>query len=160
MKLGVFSPVLAALSFKEMIEYLSSLGVEQVEMGAGGCPGKAHFDPEVLLADDKKIDEIKKILADNNIKTDIDVDSVVDQQPTDENKPAVNTVSGNIADIRTAVINGDSCYYLKLEGGNVYYAVFASDFEAVVIANKGNSVEITHKESSDSIIKAESFKLN
>jgi len=68
MKLGVFSPVLASLSFKEMIEYLSSLGVEQVEMGAGGCPGKAHFDPEVLLADDKKIDEIKKILADNNME--------------------------------------------------------------------------------------------
>ena len=68
MKLGVFSPVLSAVSFKEMIEYLSTLGVEQVEMGAGGCPGKAHFDPEVLLKDDKKIEEIKQILADNNME--------------------------------------------------------------------------------------------
>ena len=67
MKLGVFSPVLAQSTFKEMIEYLASLGVQQVEMGAGGYPGKAHFDPEVLLKDDAKIEEIKKILADNNM---------------------------------------------------------------------------------------------
>lgn len=67
MKLGVFSPVLAQSTFKEMIEYLASQGVQQVEMGAGGYPGKAHFDPEVLLADDAKIEEIKKILADNNM---------------------------------------------------------------------------------------------
>ena len=39
MKLGVFSPVLAQMSFKEMVEYLSSLGVQQLEMGAGGYPG-------------------------------------------------------------------------------------------------------------------------
>ena len=68
MKLGVFSPVLASLSFREMIEYLASLGVEQVEMGAGGCPGKAHFDPDVLLADESKIEEIKDILKSNNME--------------------------------------------------------------------------------------------
>ena len=67
MKLGVFSPVLAAMSFKEMVEYLSKLGVDQLEMGAGGCPGKAHFDPEVLLKSDAAIDEIKQILSDNNM---------------------------------------------------------------------------------------------
>ncbi len=67
MKLGVFNPVLNSMPFKEMVEYLSSLGVQQLEMGAGGSPGKAHFDPEVLLKDDAKIEEIKKILADNNM---------------------------------------------------------------------------------------------
>ena len=67
MKLGVFSPVLSQMSFKEMAEYLSSLGVDQLEMGAGGNPGKAHFDPEILLADESKINEIKQILSDNNL---------------------------------------------------------------------------------------------
>ncbi len=67
MKLGVFSPVLAEMPFKEMVEYLAALGVQQLEMGAGGYPGKAHFDPEVLLSDESKIDEIKQILADNNM---------------------------------------------------------------------------------------------
>lgn len=67
MKLGVFSPVLASMSFKEMVEYLSKLGVQQLEMGAGGYPGKAHFNPEVLLQSDAAIDEIKGILKDNNM---------------------------------------------------------------------------------------------
>jgi sugar phosphate isomerase/epimerase len=67
MKLGVFSPVLASMSFKEMVEYLSKLGVQQLEMGAGGYPGKAHFDPEILLKSDSAIDEINGILKDNNM---------------------------------------------------------------------------------------------
>lgn len=67
MKLGVFNPVLNKMKFKEMVEYLSGLGVQQLEMGAGGCPGKAHFDPEILLNDNKAIDEIKQILSDNNM---------------------------------------------------------------------------------------------
>ena len=67
MKLGVFSPVLAQMSFEEMVKYLSSIGVDQLEMGAGGCPGKDHFDPEVLLKDESKIDDIKRILAENNM---------------------------------------------------------------------------------------------
>ena len=67
MKLGVFSPVLAQTGFKEMVEYLASLGVQQLEMGAGGYPGKAHFDPEILLKDEGKIEEIKEILKENNM---------------------------------------------------------------------------------------------
>ena len=67
MKLGVFSPVLATMSFREMVTYLSKLGVQQLEMGAGGYPGKAHFDPEVLLKDESAIEEIKEILAENKM---------------------------------------------------------------------------------------------
>lgn len=67
MKLGVFSPALAQMSFKEMVEYLAAQGVQQLEMGAGGYPGKAHFDPDVLLGDESKIDEIKQILEDNDM---------------------------------------------------------------------------------------------
>ncbi len=67
MKLGVFSPVLAQMSFEDMVKYLSSLGVDQLEMGAGGCPGKAHFDPDVLLGDEEKIDDIKRVLSENNM---------------------------------------------------------------------------------------------
>lgn len=107
------------------------------------------------------LESYTKLLADNGIETDIDVDSVVDPNtPAGTDTPSSTvTVSGNITDIRTAVINGDSCYYIKVEGSEAYYAVFASDFETVVIANKGSAVELTHKESSDAIIKAESFKL-
>ncbi len=100
------------------------------------------------------------LLAEKGIKTDIDVDSIEGTQAPEENKPAEEkTATGSIVDIRSAVIGGDSCYYIKLSGSDVYYAVHASDFETVVIANKGDNAEIAYKESSDPIIKAEKFTL-
>jgi sugar phosphate isomerase/epimerase len=64
MKLGVFTVALANKSFEDACKYLSSHGVEMIEVGCGGYPGKAHADPEVLLKDDKKIkkmlDTVKK----------------------------------------------------------------------------------------------------
>jgi sugar phosphate isomerase/epimerase len=54
MKLGVLTVPLGGLSLDEACRYLSERGVQMVEIGAGGCPGKAHCDPEVLLNDDAK----------------------------------------------------------------------------------------------------------
>ena len=106
------------------------------------------------------LESYTKLLADNGIKTDIDVENVVDPNGGTEQAPAeVKTVSGVIEDIRVAVIGGDSCYYLKVAGSGKYFAVDASDFNTVIIANKGDSVEITYKESEDAIVKADSFAI-
>jgi len=51
MKLGVFTALYGNLSFDEALAKLKALGVEAIEIPAGGYPGKAHCDPEVLLAD-------------------------------------------------------------------------------------------------------------
>lgn len=51
MKLGVFSVLYGGLSFDEALAKLKALGVESVEIGAGGYPGKAHCNPEQLLSD-------------------------------------------------------------------------------------------------------------
>lgn len=67
MKLGVLTVPLGGMSLKETAEYLSSLGVKTLEIGAGGFPGKAHLDPEKLLGHKDKIDEIKKIMKDNGL---------------------------------------------------------------------------------------------
>ncbi|MBQ9467632.1 MAG: sugar phosphate isomerase/epimerase [Clostridia bacterium] len=67
MKLGVMSPVLGGISLKEMISYLSSLGVQSLELGCGGYPGKAHCDAADFLSHPEKIEELKKLLADNNM---------------------------------------------------------------------------------------------
>jgi sugar phosphate isomerase/epimerase len=40
----------------ETLSILTSLGVHTVEIGAGGYPGKAHCNPEELLADPKKLE--------------------------------------------------------------------------------------------------------
>ena len=51
MKLGVFSALYGGLTFDEALAKLKSLGVESVEIPAGGYPGKSHCDPEALLSD-------------------------------------------------------------------------------------------------------------
>lgn len=62
MKLGVLTVPLQAMSAKETFEYLHALGVQTVELGTGGYTNKNHCDPDVLLADDSKIDELKGLL--------------------------------------------------------------------------------------------------
>jgi sugar phosphate isomerase/epimerase len=62
MKLSVFSPVLADRSLEEACKTLHDNGVRWMEMGCGGYPGKAHCDPEQLLADPKKLDAFKATL--------------------------------------------------------------------------------------------------
>ena len=57
MKLCVLANLYGNLSLEEALKKLKPMGVEAVEIGAGGFPGKAHCDPEVLLADEKKFNE-------------------------------------------------------------------------------------------------------
>jgi len=67
MKLGVLTVAVQDKPFNEAVEYLAQHGVQTLEVGAGGFPGKAHFDPDKLLNDEKEIDEIKNILAKNGV---------------------------------------------------------------------------------------------
>lgn len=68
MKLGVFSAGLANMSLKEMLDYLKESGVQAVEIGAGGFPGKAHCDPEVLLNDEAAFNEFKTTVENSGIE--------------------------------------------------------------------------------------------
>ena len=61
MELSVMSPVLAQMSLEESLAYLSSLGVDSFEVGAGGYPGKAHLDPKEYLGNEAKIAEFKAL---------------------------------------------------------------------------------------------------
>lgn len=62
MKLGVFTVLLAAKGLEESLAYLKESGVQAVELGAGGYPGKAHLNPEVLLKDESAINKIKELI--------------------------------------------------------------------------------------------------
>ena len=102
-------------------------------------------------------------LQQSGIKVDIDTDAVVDPSTSVPEEPAKeNTVvSGVIEDIRTAVINCDSYYYVKLNSDSAYFSIAAADDEAVVILNKGDNVVVTFDmDSVGAIIEAESIKLN
>ena len=64
MKLSVLENLYAAKTLEESLSIITGLGVHTVEMGAGGYPGKAHCNPEELLADKAKfnafVDTFKK----------------------------------------------------------------------------------------------------
>ena len=62
MKLSVFAVLLQDRTFEKACEYLASQGVQAVEIGCGGYPGKAHCDPKEFLAHPEKIEELKSIL--------------------------------------------------------------------------------------------------
>ena len=55
MKLCVLANLYAKKPLEEVLPMLKGMGVEAVEIGCGGYPGKDHCDPEVLLADDAKL---------------------------------------------------------------------------------------------------------
>lgn len=69
----------------------------------------------------------------------------------------IATVTGNITDIRTAVVNGNSIYYIALDGKPVYYSISASDDDSVVILNTGDTVTIKFKSADSNIITAKSI---
>ena len=67
-------------------------------------------------------------------------------------------MKGVITDIRTAVVNGNSVYYIALDGNKTYYAISASDDDSVVILNVGDEVKISYKSAEGNIITAKSVE--
>lgn len=59
MKLSVLANLYAQYPLEETLAKLKALGVEAAEIGAGGYPGKAHCDPEKLLASPADFEKFK-----------------------------------------------------------------------------------------------------
>jgi sugar phosphate isomerase/epimerase len=55
MQLGVFSVLFQRLSFEAMLETVSRMGLDCVEIGTGGYPGNHHCDLDGLLAAPERI---------------------------------------------------------------------------------------------------------
>jgi len=54
MEVGVFTVLLGAMDLPLALDYLTGLGIQTVEIGAGGYAGTAHCPVDVLLESDKK----------------------------------------------------------------------------------------------------------
>ena len=55
---------------------------------------------------------------------------------------ATEEKTGVIDDVRTAVINGTTYYYIRLQGGEVYYILSAADNEQAVLLDTGDTVTL------------------
>lgn len=62
MKLGVLTVPLQSLETEQAFAYLHSLGVETVELGTGGYTNNNHCNPDLLLQDERRVEELKALL--------------------------------------------------------------------------------------------------
>ena len=79
-------------------------------------------------------------------------------ETNDNTESTIASVTGVITDIRTAVENGNSVYYIALDGKAVYYSMSAVTDNNVVILNVGDEVTINYKTQEGKIIPAKSIK--
>lgn len=73
------------------------------------------------------------------------------------------SVTGTVSDIRTAVLDGNSYYFLQLEGDEVYYTLSASRHAVVVVVNVGDTITVGHAPQTDppvSILDGYSIEVN
>ena len=77
------------------------------------------------------VDNYVQLLADRGITTTTPVD------PGD-----TETVSGVVADVRYAVVDGGTVCYIRLEGEEAYYTISAAEAPEAVILNPGDEVTI------------------
>ncbi|MBQ6421510.1 MAG: CvpA family protein [Clostridia bacterium] len=67
--------------------------------------------------------------------------------PSDTEEPGNVTsetkITGVVTDIRSAVVNGNTYYYLELDGNGTYYYIAATVLNQVVLVNVGDTITVT-----------------
>ena len=79
------------------------------------------------------------------------------QNNNQNTKPSLLKVTGVITDIRTAVVNGNSIYYIAVDNNPVYYSISTAEDDNVVILNVGDTVNISYVASEEAIITAKTI---
>ncbi len=69
------------------------------------------------------------------------------------------SVEGTVAEIRSAVLNGNSVYFIRLIGSSAFYSISAADAPLTVILSEGDQVSILYQPGEDSILTALSLEL-
>ena len=85
----------------------------------------------------------RQALANNNLIADTEAEVV----PSDQAE-----ATGTLAEIRSAVLDGNSYYFLRLEGQEAFYAVNAAENPLAVILNVGDAVTILYNAGEDGSI--------
>lgn len=103
----------------------------------------------------------KNIVDESASAEDYKVDANQTEKPESTNteeQPVVdgNTIKGEITDIKTSVNNGNTVYYLQVNGK--YYYIAVNDCMDVLLMNKGDKVTITIEKDADTFVKATSIK--
>ena len=87
-------------------------------------------------------------LAENGIEVKQDIQ---EEEPAGQER----TVTGEVAEIRSSVISGNTWYYFRLKGKEnaCYYGISAADCPEAVTYNKGDQLTITYSVSEDGTLR-------
>ena len=77
----------------------------------------------------------------------------------DQTLSGTETAQGAVADIRSAVQDGNSVYYIQLIGDETYYAITAAEAPLAVILSTGDQVSITYQPGEGPILTAVTLEL-
>lgn len=100
-------------------------------------------------AEDYMVDDKGDETADSNAKDQSD-----DNRDTQAD---LNRITGEIKDIKTSVNNGNTVYYLKIDGK--YYYIAVTDCMEVLLMQKGDKVTVTFDDNSSNFVQAKSVKI-
>lgn len=131
-----------------LVKQYAMVNVEQYQVVA---TGKSLADCSQNYAD---------LLKDKGITVDVSKATEALEEEDKEDKKDILNVTGVVDDIRTAVIGGNSVYYIRLKDNPIYFSINAGSSEDVVILNKGDNVNITYKKDTRRIISAKSVKMS
>ncbi len=68
-------------------------------------------------------------------------------------------VSGKLTDIRTAMVEGETWYYLQLDGKGKYYKASVAAFEELILVDLNDRVKLTYTDDSETFIPIIVFEL-
>ncbi len=145
-----------ALKDNDIVKSYAMVSVERVN-DAVRSEDDANPDLEACLRAyvDKVKTSTKKVL-------DISYDAVLPDalggnEATEDSKDdsgKLVKVKGVISDIRTAVVDGNSIYYIAVDDKPVYYSISAAQDANVVILNVGDTVNISYEKGESEIVSA------
>lgn len=75
-------------------------------------------------------------------------------------EPEIETaeVRGNVAEIRSSVMDGDTWYFIRLENQEVYYLINGREYPLATILNAGDRVVITYEKGTGEMLNAISLE--
>lgn len=83
-------------------------------------------------------------VTENSISDDIGPDSgTANDGGGETQQPSTKEVSGVIEQIKTVVKGGNTYYYIKLTGSNIYYSISVAEHEQAVTFNVGDTITLT-----------------
>ena len=71
---------------------------------------------------------------------------------TQQEQLPINQVQGNVAELRSAVLEGNTYYFIRLEGSDLFYSISAAQSREAVTLNVGDQVALDYTPAEDATI--------